>query len=215
MTHIVSMLFGLLLLAGCGRDRGEPAHTAAAPATTQSVPIRSAPPQPAAGWASLPRFDLGRPATRAEIRAWDTDVTPDGTGLPAGRGTAREGARLYAVQCAACHGPKGEGAAFDKLVDATRRPDFPFGRDPDLTKTIGNYWPYATTLYDYIQRAMPQYAPSTLTPDETYSLTAYLLYLNGIIAEQTEMNARTLPKVAMPARDRFVRDNRRGGPEIR
>ena len=95
------------------------------------------------------------------------------------------------------------------------RQGFPFGRDPALVKTVGNYWPYATTLYDYINRAMPLNAPSSLAPDEVYSLVAYLLWRNEIIADSAVMDARTLPRVVMPARDRFVMDDRRGGPEIR
>lgn len=94
---------------------------------------------------------------------------------------------------------------------------FPFGQDPDLLpeRTIGNYWPYATTLYDYIRRAMPQGAPGTLSSEDVYSLTAYLLFLNRVVPEDTVMDAQTLPKIVMPARDRFVPDDRRGGPEVR
>ena len=104
---------------------------------------------------------------------------------------------------------------FDRLVGREPRNDFPFGRDPRLVKTVGNYWPYATTLYDYLNRAMPLTAPGSLTPDEVYGLVAFLLWRNEIITDTAVMNAQTLPRVVMPARDRFVVDNRRGGPEIR
>lgn len=161
------------------------------------------------------RLGLGRPATAAEIRAWDSDVRPDGIGLPPGRGTAARGAMVYAAKCAACHGPSGRNGPFDALVGREPRAGFPFGRDPSLVRTVGNYWPYATTLYDYIQRAMPWTLPGSLEPDEVYGLVAYLLFLNEIVPEDTVLDAATLPRIVMPARKRFVRDNRRGGPAIR
>ena len=161
------------------------------------------------------RFGFGRAATAAEIAAWDIDVRPDGTGLPLGSGTALQGAPVYQRRCAICHGPTGTEGPYDRLVGREPRQGFPFGRDPRLVRTIGNYWPYATTLYDYIHRAMPLNAPGSLTPDETYGLVAFLLWRNEIIADTAVMNATTLPRVVMPARDRFVRDNRRGGREVR
>ena len=161
------------------------------------------------------RFAFGRRATPGEIAAWDVDVRPDGTGLPPGSGTASQGAALYARKCAACHGKTGIEGPFDRLVGREPRESFPFGRDPSLVKTIGNYWPYATTLYDYMNRAMPLDAPGSLKPDEVYALVAFLLWRNDVIASSTEMNAQTLPRVVMPAHDRFVADNRRGGPEVR
>ncbi len=171
--------------------------------------------RPAAPTPEVPRFGFGRPATAQEIRAWDKDVRPDGTGLPLGRGTVAQGAVIYAAKCAACHGERGQNGSFDKLVGREPRTGFPFGRDSSFDPTIGNYWPYATTLYDYTYRAMPWMLPGSLEPDEVYSLVAYLLFLNEIIPEEAAMDAATLPKVVMPARDRFVRDNRRGGREIR
>jgi len=161
------------------------------------------------------RYGFGRPATAAEVRAWDIDVMPDGTGLPPGSGAASQGAAIYARKCAACHGKTGTEGPFDRLVGREPRERFPFGRDPRLVKTIGNYWPYATTLYDYINRAMPLDAPGSLKPNEVYSLVAFLLSRNEIIADTAVMNAANLPRVVMPAHDRFVTDTRRGGPEIR
>jgi len=163
------------------------------------------------------RFGFGRSATEAEVKAWDIDVMPDGKGLPPGSGTVAKGAAIYAAQCAVCHGPEGKGGQYDALVGREPSEGFPFGRDPALLsrRTIGNYWPYATTLYDYINRAMPQAVPGSLTPDDVYSLVAYLLFLNRIVPANAVMDARTLPRVEMPARKRFVQDNRRGGPEIR
>jgi cytochrome c len=159
-------------------------------------------------------YGFGRAATAAEIRAWDISVRPDGTGLPRGRGTAVQGAPIYAGKCAMCHGATGKEGPFDVLVGREPR-DFSFGRDISLVQTIGNYWPYATTIYDYINRAMPQDAPGSLTPDEVYALTAFLLWKNEIVAETTVIDAHSLPRIVMPAHDRFVPDNRRGGREIR
>jgi len=160
-------------------------------------------------------FGFGRPATAAEIKAWDIAVRPDGTGLPPGGGSTPQGAVVYVRRCTTCHGPTGSEGPFDRLVGREPRQGFPFGRDPTLVRTIGNYWPYATTLYDYINRAMPLDAPGSLTPDDVYSLVAFLLWRNEIIADTAVMNARTLPRVVMPARERFVLDSRRGGQEIR
>jgi S-disulfanyl-L-cysteine oxidoreductase SoxD len=157
---------------------------------------------------------LGRAATPDEIRKLDVDVRPDGVGLPEGRGTVREGAALYAAKCASCHGRSGEGGPFDRLVGRDSGEGFAFARDPRLVKTIGNYWPYATTLFDYTARSMPFMQPGTLSADEVYSLVAYLLALNEIVPEEAVMDRTSLPKVVMPARDRFVLDNRTGGPRV-
>jgi cytochrome c len=161
------------------------------------------------------RYGLGRAATPEDIRKVDVDVAPDGTGLPEGRGTAAEGAAIYAAKCASCHGKSGEGATFDRLVATDAGDNFAFGRDPALARAIGNYWPYATTLYDYTARSMPFAQPGTLTPNEVYSLVAYLLALNKVVPEGAVMDRTTLPKVAMPARDRFVKDNRTGGKVVK
>jgi len=169
------------------------------------------------------RLGIGSPATQEQIAALDIDVRPDGAGLPPGGGTAREGAGVYAQKCAACHGANGEGGTADPLVGADPKDTLPFGPDyerwrsgrPDVPFTIGNYWPYATTVFDYVRRAMPATAPGSLTAYETYALTAWLLARNGIIAEAAVMNAATLPGVRMPARAGFVRDNRKGGAEVK
>lgn len=155
-----------------------------------------------------PTFGFGRPAAADEIAAWDIDVRPDGAGLPPGNGTARGGAPIYARKCAGCHGPTGTEGPFDRLVGREPRQGFPFGRDPRYVKTIGNYWPFATTLYDYVHRAMPLNAPGSLTPDEVYGVVAFLLWRNEIISDTAAMNAQTLPRVVMPAHDRFVPDDR-------
>ena len=156
-------------------------------------------------------FGIGRPATPAEIAAVDIDVRPDGAGLPSGHGTAAEGETVYTMRCAGCHGKTGKEGPNDVLVGREPLDGTAFARDPQAQRTIGNYWPYATTLFDYIRRAMPSNKPGSLSADEIYGVVAYLLALNEIIPRDAVMDATSLPKVAMPARDRFVPDPR-GGP---
>jgi mono/diheme cytochrome c family protein len=158
---------------------------------------------------------IGRAATADEIKAWDIDFNPGGANLPAGSGTYARGVEVYAKQCASCHGPKGEGMApFPKLVGAEPT-TFTFAEDTKLTKTIGNYWPYATTLYDYVNRAMPFATPGVMPPSDVYAVVAFLLAENGVITRDQVMDAASLPKVKMPARDRFVMDDRKGGAGFR
>jgi mono/diheme cytochrome c family protein len=159
-------------------------------------------------------FGIGRAATAAEIARWNLDVMPDGTGLPDGRGTAAEGASIYARQCANCHGDDGQKGR-DWLVGRQPNDAFPFGAETVHRQTIGSYWPYATSLFDYIRRAMPPTAAGSLGDDQVYAVTAHLLHLNGIIDADMVMNAESLAQVRMPARDRFVPDDRRGGAEVR
>jgi mono/diheme cytochrome c family protein len=163
------------------------------------------------------RFGFGTPASPEEIRKADTDVTPDGGGLPHDSGTVAQGESIYRLRCSKCHGATGTEGPFDHLVGREPGDSFNFGRDPNFLakRTIGNYWPYATTLYDYINRAMPFDAPGSLSSSEVYSVVAYLLYRNQIVPGNVVMSDRTLPLVRMPARDRFVVDNRSGGRTIR
>lgn len=158
-------------------------------------------------------FHIGRPATAAEVSAWDIDIRPDGAGLPLGAGTARNGKPIYMTKCAACHGTGTE--PIDAKLPGPALMNDSAGANYRKLKTIGNYWPYATTIFDYVRRTMPYNAPGTLTADELYSLTAYLLFANKIIDEQTVMDARSLPKVVMPAKRLFIPDDRTSGPEIR
>lgn len=143
--------------------------------------------------------NLGEPATTAEIAAWDMNVFPDGKGLPPARGNAVEGRAVYDSHCAACHGPRGAGGNADELVGGKHGLT-----DPTPDKTIGAYWPYATTIFDFVRRSMPLDKPGSLSDNQVYALTAYLLYLEGIIGEQAEMNATTLPQVKMPNREGFI-----------
>src|SRR5579862_6164558 len=155
----------------------------------------------AAGTEAAPH--LGRAVTQADIAAWDISIAPDGTGLPPGSGTAKQGEVLFAAKCAACHGPKGAGPAGPPPLGGPL-----VGGSGTLTgdkpvKTVGSYWPYATTLFDYVRRAMPFTQPQSLSNDEVYALAAYILSLNGIIDDKEVMNAKTLPKVKMPNRAKF------------
>jgi S-disulfanyl-L-cysteine oxidoreductase SoxD len=150
------------------------------------------------------QYKLGRPATPEEIRELDISVAPDGSGLPKGSGTVAQGQRVYETLCANCHGDRGQGML--------QYPGLAGGqgtlRSKNPVRTVGSYWPYATTVWDYIHRTMPYSRPGTLTPDETYAVTAFILYLNGIVDEKTELNETTLSRVKMPNRNGFVPDPR-------
>jgi S-disulfanyl-L-cysteine oxidoreductase SoxD len=145
------------------------------------------------------RYGFGRPATPQEIAGWDIDVSPSGAGLPPGQGDVRQGAAIFADKCASCHGPRGEGKPMDQLVGGVGRL-----RDKKPEKTVGSFWPYATTLFDFVRRAMPLNAPQSLTPDEVYAVSAYVLFLNGIVPQDATLDADTLAKIRMPNRDGFV-----------
>ena len=174
-----------------------------AQAPSGAAPRRTTPPSAPA------RLGIGRLATPAEIAAWDDDVMPDGTGLPPGSGTPAAGATLFAVRCSGCHGRTGREGPNDVLVGAQPREGFPFSKNPAIPHTIGNYWPYATTVFDYIRRAMPPDAPGSLSDTDVYNVTAFLLNANELIAADAVIDATTLPKVTMPAREHFVPDTRK------
>lgn len=208
-TLIVSGVVVALAAVSCKRE-APPQPPASGQGTATPADVRPSTVLPA-------RFgNIGRAATSAEIRAWNIDVNASGVGLPSGRGTYERGAALFAERCALCHGARGEGIPpFPRLIGREPRDSFPFGRDAKYVKTIGNYWPYATTIYDYIDRAMPFPAPGSLRPDDIYSLVAFLLAENEIVDRRTVIDARTLRNIRMPARDRFVVDNRSGGKVFR
>ena len=163
-------------------------------------------------------YALGRAATTAEVANWSIEVGPDGAELPTGSGTVDAGATIFAAKCASCHGAKGEGMApaYPALIGRDPKGEnFVFATDWKITRTIGNYWPYATTVFDYVRRAMPLTQPGSLSNDEVYSLTAYLLAANQVIPMNSSLDAAGLKAVKMPYVDRFVRDDRRGGHEVR
>ena len=142
---------------------------------------------------------LGEPVDAAYIARIDYTVLPDGDGLPDGSGTAAEGEQVYMRHCIACHGERGEGGVNDALAGGhgSLATDTP-------RKTVGSYWPYATTVFDYVRRAMPLQSPGVLSNDEVYAVTAYILHINGIVDENDTMNADSLPAVEMPNRDGFT-----------
>jgi mono/diheme cytochrome c family protein len=188
-----AVLFVLPLLEGCSGD-----------SAANAEPVR--------------RYALGRAASADDIAKWDIAVGPDGAKLPAGSGTVDSGAVLFKAVCANCHGANGEGMApaYPALIGRDPKGEnFVFDTDFKITRTIGNYWPYATTVFDYVRRAMPLTAPGSLSNDDVYSLTAYLLAANQVIPMNSTLDAAALRKVKMPYVDRFVRDDRRGGHEVR
>jgi S-disulfanyl-L-cysteine oxidoreductase SoxD len=142
--------------------------------------------------------NLGEPISEADLAPWDINIMPDGTGLPVGSGTATEGAPIFVQKCAICHGAQGEGGEARALNAG------PPAATLDGGKSIANFWPYATTVFDFIRRAMPPTAPNTLPAEEVYALTAYVLYLNEIIGENDVIDKDTLPEVRLPNRDNFI-----------
>lgn len=151
---------------------------------------------PASVLAQGPTYRFGTTPSAEELRARDTAVSPSGRELPAGSGGVKEGADVYAKKCASCHGPNGSGTALHRGL-------VPLGNAKPL-KIEGSLVPYATTLWDFINRAMPWFTPGTMTPDEVYAVTAYVLFINDVIRETDVMDAATLPRVRMPNRDAFV-----------
>lgn len=148
-------------------------------------------------------YGIGRPATPVEIAGWNIDVGRDGSNLPLGSGSVDHGRDVYAQQCASCHGEKGEGGLGDRLAGGqgtigTAKP----------IRTVGSFWPYATTLFDYIRRAMPQNAPQSLSDDDVYAVSAYILNLNGLVGTDATLDAKSLAAIKMPNRDSFVGDAR-------
>lgn len=144
---------------------------------------------------------LGTAVGSADIARWDISIAPDGRGLPSGAGNARQGQRIYEAKCQTCHGAKGEGKPADRLAGGIGSL-----AGPSPLRTVGSYWPYATTLFDYVRRAMPIGAPLSLSDDEVYAVCAYVLHLNGLLGEDAILNAQTLPALRMPNRDGFIDD---------
>lgn len=200
-----------LLLLICGRAsvaQGEKTLGQDPSATASAIQSNRLPVRPHDGLAARPpkgqQYHLGVRPTASQIAGWNIDVRADGQGLPPGSGTVSQGKIIFAQKCASCHGAQGQGKPMDQLVGGrgtlnTAKP----------IRTVGSYWPYATSVYDYIHRAMPFNAPDTLTPSEVYAVTAYLLYLNKIVPANAVMNARTLPRVKMPNRNGFYQPDPR------
>lgn len=216
---LIGALLGSAVVAvGCGgtaETRATSADATTAAGTSGAPALRFAdydggavPGGPGAG----KRYGIGTAPSAADIARMDHDIGPDGAELPAGKGTVADGGTLYKAQCAMCHGANGEGMApaFPQLTGRDPKAEgFRFASDPKLPHTIGNYWSHATTLFDYIKRAMPHTAPGSLTDDQVYALTAYLLAMNDVIADDASLDAASLRAVKMPYADRFVPDDRR------
>jgi cytochrome c len=188
----------LLLAAVVAAGLGGPTHLFAAPKATSAAPARPAP-------VAAQRLGIGREATPSEIAGWDIDIRPDGHGLPVGKGTVKQGEPLYVERCAACHGEFGESAGRWPILmgGAGSLPSH------DPVKSIGSYWPYASTVIDYIRRTMPFGNAQSLTSDELYAITAYVLYLNDVIKDESfELNERNFTSVKLPNEPNFIDDDR-------
>ncbi len=210
MRRHVPVWFALFVgsaAAGCGETPSERPTDAS---TLQSALPNAVAATTPGGPASGETFGLGRSASADVIAPWDTDIGPDGASLPTGRGSVAEGNQLYQAQCASCHGVNGAGMpGFPALVGRDSASEgFRFAEDLARVHTIGNYWSHATTLFDYIRRAMPHLSPGALTDSEVYALTAYLLARNEIIPMTDTLDAERLRAVRMPYADRFVNDTR-------
>lgn len=149
------------------------------------------------------RYGIGRAATSAEIAGWNIDIGRDGAALPPGSGSVERGRTVFSEQCAACHGDSGQGGVGDRLVGGQGTL-----ASPKPIRTVGSYWPYASTLFDYIRRAMPQNAPQSLSNEDVYAVSAYILSLNGIVPANAVLDAKALAAVKMPNRDGFISDPR-------
>jgi len=193
----IFILAGFALIALMAFTNGAVRHHAALVSDTTNVPAK---------------FGFGSPATSQDIAKWDIAIRPDGKGLPPGQGDAAKGKAIYVLKCSACHGATGADVAGVKLPAPPLVSDTSAKNKP---KTIGNYWPYATTLFDYMRRTMPYNLPGSLTDNEVYSLTAYLLNANKIISADVILDAKTLPGIIMPAKKLFIVDDRKGGPEVK
>ena len=150
-----------------------------------------------AAFAAGPQF--GVPADPARMKAWDITILPDGSNLPPGKGSVKEGEAIYAANCQMCHGVEGKGQPADRLTGGIGTLN-----TPTPVKTVASYWPYATTVFDYIRRAMPVTHPRSLDDHEVYALTAYILSIDGIVKKDAVLDAKSLPKIKMPNRDGFI-----------
>lgn len=200
-ASVMGLSVATLLASSCAAPDSEPGVPASGAGVAYAAPATFA----------SGHFDIGSRATGAQVAAWNTDIGPEGAELPSGRGSARDGAAIYRAQCAACHGAEGQGLEplYPALIGRPAAGEsFDFAADPKVPRTIGNYWAHATTLYDYIRRAMPLYTPGSLSADETYAVVAYLLAANQVIPDTATLDAAALRAVVMPARERFVADDR-------
>lgn len=192
----LTMLAAVVAVSGVHAQA--PAGPAGAGAGTATPAAAAVAASPAAHPVATTRLGIGRAPTDAELRGWDIDIAPDGTGLPAGSGNVTAGRALFAERCVACHGVDGKGGPAGPLAGGGGSLA---GKSP--VKTVGSFWPHSTTLFDYIRRAMPWDRPQSLRDDEVYALSAYVLHVNGIVPADAVMDAKSLPAVRMPNRDGF------------
>lgn len=214
-SSICALAFAVLTFWSCAGDEtgSNGASTASGQSSASSSGGVAAASRP--GGVDAGRFGFGSPASVADIAAWDIDIAPDGAGLPPGQGTVRQGLQIYQTKCVACHGPTGREGPFDVLAGRAEGDEFTFATEPTVRSTIGSYWPYATTLFDYTRKAMPFDFPGSLTDEEVYALVGAMLFFNDLLPEDAVVDSATVAGMQMPARDRFVPDDRTGGPEIR
>lgn len=221
-AHVVSRLLSVVALmpalAACGAgDSG--GGVEAADAGSGAAMVETTDPGGGATGradAAQPVYGFGTPATESQIAAWDIDVGPDGAGLPPGQGSVAEGLDVWVRhRCILCHGPTGREGPNDIITGRIPGDEFPFANDRSLRSTVGNYWPYATTLFDYTRRAMPFDLPGTMTDEEVYAVVGAMLYFNDLLPADAVVDSAMVVDTRMPARDRFVPDNRTGGPTIR
>jgi cytochrome c len=197
---------GIAVVWGCATTGGDGMMAK----TAEGIPLGSAGPHAVQPLPDKPRF--GKPISEADLAAWNIDIrTPDGLGLPAGRGTVAEGKKLYEAKCLACHGADAKGGAvYGTMVGGIGS----FKGSPRVL-TPGSMYPYAPILFDYIRRSMPMDSPQTLTANQVYALSAYLLNLNGLIPADAVMDAQSLTRVQMPNRDGFLIDDRPDSRAVR
>jgi len=209
--HLAVFVSALFSVWACGINEGGP-EDPGEPTLSWTNPGSSA--------ASFPsgqggRYGFGSPASVTDIAVWDIDISPNGAGLPSGGSTVTEGLKVYQKKCMACHGPTGTEGPFDVLAGRVPGDEFQFAEDRSLRSTVGSYWPFATTLFDYTRRAMPFDFPGSLSDEEVYGVVGAMLFLNDLLPEDAVVDSATVAEIIMPARDRFIPDDRTGGPIIR
>ena len=209
--HLAAFASTLFAVWACGVNEGgseDPSEP-----TLSWTDVGSSAARPPSG--EVGRYGFGSPASAVDIAMWDIDISPDGAGLPPGGSTVTDGLKVYQKKCMACHGPTGTEGPFDVLAGRVPGDEFRFAEDRSLRSTVGSYWPFATTLFDYTRRAMPFDFPGSLSDEEVYGVVGAMLFLNGLLSEDAVVDSATVAEIIMPARDRFIPDDRTGGPIIR
>ena len=220
VSRRILLAAALLAVTACGQedgaDLGDSMTESGTSGMTATLASGDDPQASGRAGAAQPVYGFGTPATESQIAAWDIDIGPDGAGLPPGQGSVAEGLDVWVRhRCILCHGPTGREGPNDIITGRIPGDEFPFANDRSLRSTVGNYWPYATTLFDYTRRAMPFDLPGTMTDEEVYAVVGAMLYFNDLLPADAVVDSAMVVDTRMPARDRFVPDNRTGGPTIR